>query len=74
MIREESIILSLWIEFSHEEDDDGPFRNMGKFWHGYVGALQGAEKYLKEKKLINNEGVPIMFLPTTEQVINANSS
>ena len=57
MTNEQSIILALWNEFSVEEEDSSPFRAMGQRWHGYIGALQVAEKYLKEHKIINNEGV-----------------
>lgn len=59
MSREDSIILSLWIEFSIEASDSDSFRCMGKYWHGYNGALQSAEKYLKDKKLIDDDGVSI---------------
>ncbi len=59
MTREQQLILSLWTEFAHDEPDDGSFRCMGKRWHGYIGALQCAEKYLKGKKLIDDDGVPI---------------
>ncbi len=60
MTYEESLILGLWIQFSIEEDDDSSFRCMGKFWHGYIGPLQAAEKYLKEKGLIDKEGAAVI--------------
>jgi len=62
MNEEESIIQDLWTEFAREEYDEtenqsaSPFRCMGIRWHGYIGALQGAEDYLKRKGLIDSEG------------------
>ena len=58
MTREESIILNLWTEFAIEEEEDSEFRCMGKLWHHYIGALQAAEKYLKEHNLIDDQGLP----------------
>lgn len=65
--REESIILGLWIEFAHETKPEDSFYCMGDLWHGHRGALQAAEKFLKEKGLINHRGVPYYLCDEEEE-------
>lgn len=58
MTEEQRIILNLWTEFAAREHENSSFQSMGKLWHNYIGALQVAGKYLKEKGFIDEEGVP----------------
>jgi len=53
MTIEGSMILDLWTEFAMTDDEE---KTGIKYWHGYIGALQAAEGYLRKHKLIATNG------------------